>query len=92
MSRKSGENEILDNVTVFESGICAGVKTNRGEVVRHANVRVRIPRILTVGNSFASRAGQKGVMSVAFQNQEMSFIESQSHQTFCSRQIAFQFV
>lgn len=76
VSHKSVESGIVDNVTVFDSDVYAGVKTTRGEGIRQANVRVRIPRLPTVGDKFASRAGQKGTMSAAWPSQDMPFSES----------------
>lgn len=76
VSHKLVEDGYIDQVTVFDSDMYSGVRSQRGEGIREANIRVRIPRKPTVGDKFASRAGQKGTMSAAWPVEDMPFSES----------------
>lgn len=76
------ENGILYYVTVSDSDIYAGFKTDRGEGIRQANVRVCISRPLTVGERFESRKGQKCSMSSACSSPDNPSLKSGSQQTF----------
>lgn len=76
ITHKSVENGVVDHVVAYDSDIYNNVKTTRGEGIREANVRIRIPRLPTVGDKFASRAGQKGTMSSAWPSEDMPFTES----------------
>lgn len=74
---KSTEDGTVDEVTVFDADMYrqkGGVRGNVG--VRAANVRIRVSRRASVGDKFASRAGQKGTMSAAWGAEDMPFSES----------------
>lgn len=76
VSHKLFEDGCVDQVTVYDSDMYSGVRLQRGEGIREANIRIRISRKPTVGDKFASRAGQKGTMSSAWPSEDMPFSES----------------
>lgn len=73
---KMVEEGSVDNVLVYDSDMYKNVRSSRGEGIREANIRIRIPRRPSVGDKFASRAGQKGTMSAAWPSEDMPFSES----------------
>lgn len=73
---KSVEEGTVDEVIVYDSDVYNSVRGLRGEGIREANVRIRIPRRPSVGDKFASRAGQKGTMSAAWPSEDMPFTET----------------
>lgn len=76
VSHKLVEDGCVDQVTIYDSDVYSGARLQRGEGIREANVRIRISRKPTVGDKFASRAGQKGTMSSAWPSEDMPFSES----------------
>lgn len=72
----SVEDGTVDQVVVYDSDMYKGMKPPRGEGIRQATMRKRIPRRPCVGDKFASRAGQKGTMSAAWPSEDMPFTET----------------
>lgn len=70
------EDGTIDEVTVYDGDMYKQIRNPRGDGIRQANVRTRISRRPTVGDKFASRAGQKGTMSSAWPSEDMPFSES----------------
>lgn len=70
------EEGTVDDIVVYDSDTYSNVHMARGNGIREANIRVRVPRRPSVGDKFASRAGQKGTMSAAWPCEDMPFSES----------------
>lgn len=73
---KSVEDGTVDEVIVYDSDMYKGKRPPRGKGIREANIRTRVSRRPSVGDKFASRAGQKGTMSAAWPVEDMPFSES----------------
>lgn len=73
---KSVEDGTVDEVIIYDSDMYKNARTSRGQGVREANIRTRVSRKPSVGDKFASRAGQKGTMSAAWPSEDMPFSES----------------
>lgn len=73
---KSVEDGTVDEVIVYDSDFYKGTRTFRGDGIREGNIRIRVSRRPSVGDKFASRAGQKGTMSAAWPVEDMPFTES----------------
>lgn len=73
---KSVENGTVDEVVIIDSDMYRNKRKPRGKGIRQAVVRTRVSRPPSVGDKFASRAGQKGTMSAAWPNEDMPFSES----------------
>lgn len=73
---KYEEQGTVDEVSIYDGEMYKGAKGSKGIGTRQANVRVRVSRKPSVGDKFASRAGQKGTMSGAWATEDMPFSES----------------
>lgn len=73
---KYEEDGTIDEVTIYDGDMYKQTRGPRGNGIRQVNVRTRISRRPTVGDKFASRAGQKGTMSSAWPSEDMPFSES----------------
>lgn len=73
---KSVEEGTIDEVVVLDSDMYRHKRKPRGDGIRQAVIRTRISRPPSVGDKFASRAGQKGTMSAAWPTEDMPFSES----------------
>jgi DNA-directed RNA polymerase I subunit RPA2 len=76
-AHKSVETATVDQVQIV-NGAAYGRDSNRKDTrtVRQATVRTRISRPPSVGDKFATRAGQKGTISAIWPAEDMPFSES----------------
>lgn len=73
---KSVEDGTVDEVMIMDSDMYRNKRRPHGNGVRQALIRTRVSRPPSVGDKFASRAGQKGTMSAAWPSEDMPFSES----------------
>jgi DNA-directed RNA polymerase I subunit RPA2 len=50
------------------------VGTGKGKALQRANIRMRFNRNPVIGDKFASRAGQKGVLSILWPDADMPWV------------------
>ena len=62
-----------DNETAFIVGVETGVD---GELNPFIKIRIEIPRVLSKGQKFASRNGQKGMTAASFTQSDMPFTDA----------------
>ena len=65
---KGEEVGIIDQVAI--------VGTGKDRTIQKANIKMRINRNPVIGDKFASRHGQKGVLSVQWRDSDMPFCEA----------------
>lgn len=76
VEHRSVEIATVDEVILTNSEAYKAGSRKVIEGVRQANIRTRVSRPPSVGDKFASRAGQKGTVAAAWPTEDMPFAES----------------